>query len=86
MNRSKLKNKKVREQCTNLERRFHMGNMKDIPHNKKEIMESVDTRKRVNREWLDSHGFSPLKEVRKRIEGSYRVITQEWLDANGLLH
>ena len=41
------------------------------------------TRKRVNHEWLDSHGFSPLKEVRKRIEGSYRVITQEWLDANG---
>ena len=34
------------------------------------IEEKIGTRKRVNRKWLDAHGFSPLKEVRKRIEGS----------------
>lgn len=25
--------------------------------------------KRINREWLEENGFSPLEEVRKRIEG-----------------
>lgn len=25
--------------------------------------------KRVTREWLEENGFSPLEEVRKRIEG-----------------
>ena len=30
--------------------------------------EKADVLKRVRREWLDSHGFSPLKEVRRRIE------------------
>jgi hypothetical protein len=37
------------------------------------IEEKIDSRKRVSREWLDAHGFIPLKEVRKSIEGSNYV-------------
>ena len=36
-----------------------------------------DTLKRVNREWLTSHGFSPLEEVRKRIEGKNYPINKQ---------
>lgn len=39
--------------------------------------EKVDVLKRVSREWLDSHGFSPLKEVRKRIECRQSDIERE---------
>jgi len=35
---------------------------------KQEKEEKGEVLERVNREWLDSHGFSPLKEVRRRIE------------------
>lgn len=32
-------------------------------------MSKKESLKRINREWLHAHGFSPLEEVRKRIEG-----------------
>lgn len=48
------------------------NNCKDSNKNQK-IEDMLGTLKRVNRKWLDSHGFSPLKEVRKRIEGSNYV-------------
>lgn len=33
--------------------------------------------KRINREWLHAYGFSPLEEVRKRIEGDNYPIKQK---------
>ena len=31
--------------------------------------------RKVNREWLTIHGFSPLEDVRKRIEGEHYPVS-----------
>ena len=40
-------------------------------------MSKKESLKRINREWLHAHGFSPLEEVRKRIEGDNYPIKQK---------
>lgn len=39
-------------------------------------MSKKESLKRINREWLEEHGFSPLEEVRKRIEGDNYPINE----------
>lgn len=53
-------------------------------------MSKKESLKRINRKWLEEHGFSPLEEVRKRIEGDkYPAPSQgcsvdlEWYKSNG---
>ena len=50
-----------------------MKNNDNGSRGKNQIIEKIVSRKKVSREWLDAHGFIPLKEVRKSIEGSNYV-------------
>ena len=40
-------------------------------------MSKKESLKRINSEWLEEHGFSPLEEVRKRIEGNNYPINEK---------